>query len=105
MLVQRRHRLDAGPAVAYDACGLALVVREPVQHQVFLGGEVPEESGLGDLGRGGDVVDRDAVEAALQEQRDSRLADGVACPLLLAGPQSRRLAHLTTVTFITGLLF
>lgn len=103
--VQRRHRFDAGPAVTYDACCLALVIRKPVQHQVFLGGEVPEEGRLGDLGRRGDVVDRDAVEAALQEQRDGRVADGVARLLLLAGPQSRRLAHLATVTFMTGLLF
>jgi hypothetical protein len=103
--VQRRHRLDAGCAVTYDACRLALVVRKPVQHQVFFGGEVPEEGRLGDLGRRGDVVDRDAVEAALQEQRDGRAADGVARPLLLAGPESRRLAHLATVTFVTRLLF
>jgi hypothetical protein len=36
---------------------------------------------------------------------DGRAVDGVARPLLLAGPQSRRLAHLTTVTFMTRLLF
>ncbi|BFO18531.1 hypothetical protein SHKM778_49190 [Streptomyces sp. KM77-8] len=84
---------------------LPLVVREPVQYQVFLGGEVPEEGRLGDLGGRGDVVDRDAVEAVLQEQRDGRVADGVSRPFPLAGPQPRRFVHPTTVTFVTELLF
>ncbi len=94
--VQRRHRPDAGLTVTYDACRLALVLRKPVKHQVFLGGEVPEESRLGDLGPRGDAVDRDAVEAALQEQRDGRVSNGVARPPLLPGPQSRQLAHPAT---------
>jgi len=103
--VQRRHGRDAGLAVAHDARGLAVVIREPVQYQVLLGGEVAEEGRLGDLGRRGDVVDRDVVEAVRQEQRDRRVGDGVAGPRLLAGPQPRRLGHLVRVTLATRLLF
>ena len=105
MPVQRGHRRDTGLAVTYDSRGLTLVIREAVQHQVFLGGEIPKEGRLGDLGRRGDVSDRDVIEAVRQEQRDRRVGDGVMGPCHLAGPQPRRLDHLVSVTLLTGLLF
>jgi 2-polyprenyl-6-methoxyphenol hydroxylase-like FAD-dependent oxidoreductase len=64
------------------------VVRESVQHQVLLGREVPEEGRLGYLGRRGDVVDRDPVEAVRQEQRDRRVGPTgltLACDLARRG--------------------
>jgi hypothetical protein len=81
------------------------VIREAVQDQVFLGGEIPEEGRLGDLGRRGDVDDRNVVEAVRQEQRDRGVGDGVMSSRLLAGPQPCRLDHLARVTLITRLLF
>ena len=99
--VQRGNRREAGLAVTYDARGLTLVVREAVQHQVLLGGEIPEEGRLGDLGRRGDVGDRDVVETVRQEQRDRRVGDSVMGSRLLAGPQPGRLDHAISVTFIT----
>jgi len=73
----------------HDARGLALVIRKPVQDQVFLAGEIPREGRLGDLGRRGDVVDRDLVEAVRQEQRDRRVGDGIAGSRLAGIPDVR----------------
>ena len=43
------------------------------EDDVFLGGEVAEERAPRHVGGGGDVVDRDGVEAPLAEQRQGRL--------------------------------
>ena len=107
MLMQRGKWLDAGLAVVHDACGLAVVVGDPVQDQVLLGREVPEEGRLGDLGGCGDVGDGDLVEAVGEEQGDRRVGDGVTRARLLAGAQSCRcrLRHACRITFVTRLLF
>lgn len=56
---QRRQR---GRSAGGDARGFVLVIGEPVQDQVLLGREVPEERRLGDLGGGGHLRDGHGVE-------------------------------------------
>ncbi len=99
------HRL-AGVPVADDVRRLVLVVGEAVDDQVFLGGEVGEQGGLGDVGGGRDVRHRHPVEAVLQEERDGRLGDGLSGQFLLALAQSahgvRLAAGLTGEGFLPG---
>jgi hypothetical protein len=84
--VQGGQRRDAGRAGAHDPRGLAVVIGDPVQDQVLLGREVPEQGRLGDLGPGGDVGHRHLVEPAREEQRDRGVRNGVAGALPLQGP-------------------
>jgi hypothetical protein len=91
--VQGGQRRDAGRAAAHDPRGLAVVIGDPVQDQVLLGREVPEQGRLGDLGPGGDVGHRHLVEPAREEKRDRGVRDGVTGALPLAGPQPGRLCH------------
>jgi len=81
------------------------VIRDPVQDQILLGGEVPEEGRLGNLGGRSDVGHRHLVEPAREKERDRRVGDGVARARLLAGPQPGRLNHVNRITFVTRLLF
>lgn len=81
---QRRQR---GRSAGGDARGFVLVIGEPVQDQVLLGREVPEERRLGDLG-GGHLRDGHGVEPLLQEESDRDVGDSLVHPLLLALAQS-----------------
>ena len=103
--VQGGQRRDAGRAGAHDPRGLAVVVGDPVQDQVLLGREVPEQGRLGDLGPGRDVSHRHVVEPAREEQGDRGVRDGVTSAFPLAGPQPGRLCHAYIVTFLTELHF
>ncbi|GAA2873315.1 hypothetical protein GCM10010517_33820 [Streptosporangium fragile] len=82
-------------ALADDPGGLALVVGDPVQDEIFLGGEVFEQGGFGDPRRRRDLGDRDLVESALQEQRDRRRGDRLVDLPPLAFPQP---CHRSTLT-------
>jgi hypothetical protein len=105
MLMQRGQRGDARPPALHDPGGLTIVIGDPVQDQILLGGEVPEEGRLGNLGGRSDVGHRDLVEAVGEKQRDGRVGDGVPRARLLAGPQPGRLNHANRITFVTRLPF
>ncbi len=63
------------------------------EDQIFLGGEVPVERAVRHLGRRADLVDRDLVEASLEEQPHGDALDLGASALLLSFPQAGRRCH------------
>jgi hypothetical protein len=62
----------------------------PVEDHVLLAREVAEERAPRDVGRGGNLVDRRTVEAALGEQPQRGLRDLLAAAQLVAFAQARR---------------
>lgn len=59
-----------------------------IEEEVFLAGEVVEHGRLRDVGRGGDIVDGDAVEAAFNEEPGGGVGDELARCALLALAQT-----------------
>ena len=83
----------AGRAGGHGAGGFVGVVGEAADDQVFLAREVLEEGALGHLGRGGDLIDADGVEAGGEEQARGRVLDCLAGALGLALPQAGMICH------------
>lgn len=97
MLAQRlRDRLPVG-AVAHggDERGFQVVVL--VEDQGFLAGEVLEQCGHRDVGGVGDVLDADLVVAALQEEFECGVGQGLAGLGLLALAAPGGFGHSLTV--------
>ena len=86
------HRLGAGPLVERNL-DLVEELADVAKDQVLLGREVPVEGAMRHLGRRADLVDRDLIEASLEEQAHGDALDLCSSALLLSFPQAGRWCH------------
>ncbi len=97
VLAQRLRDRLAGGTVAYggDECCFQVVVL--VEDQGFLAGEVLEQGGHRDVGGVGDVLDADLVVAAVEEEFECGVGQGLAGLGLLALAAPGRFGHSPTI--------
>jgi len=72
-VAERGQRRLVGRAAVERRLQFVEPLRVVGEDDVLFGAEVPEERPPRNVGRGGDVVDRDRVETPLAEQRQGRL--------------------------------